>query len=950
MADDANAAPEPAPTGDFSDRAGGVPPGPSEALTVAQGVPAPSVARPAIPGFEILTELGRGGMGVVYKARQLSLGRPVALKVILAGVHASAKDRARFRREAETAAQLQHPNVVQIYEVGEAQGIPFLAMELVEGGTLADRPPGKPVPPRLAGELLEVLARAVHAAHCRGIIHRDLKPANILLPKGHPGQGLPAAGTGAPGGDRTGYSFLPSAAKIADFGLAKSLDSGQGAPPGDPTQTGEILGTPSYMAPELAGGNARQVGAATDVYALGAVLYELLTGTPPFRAATPLDTLLLVISQEPRPPRRLEPRVPRDLETICLKCLQKDPGRRYATAEALAEDLRRWLAGEPIQARPVGPLERTARAVRRRSPLILALAAGMLIVAALSWWGRVGRSPSAADPPPGGTAEAPEAGDQELAPLPPDLDLVPRDAQVFLTCQLSDLLGTEGVKRLFEGLEKEFPQWREKLQNWQEAAQKDFGLRPDEVERLTVVYLSEFDRDEPVVVLYAAQPHEWLKPQRLAALGLEGTPVGGRTFYKAAEAGVVTYYVNDRIVLQSPRLEHLSRFLDKPVDRLVRNDLRRALDRAAQEKHHVSGGLVLTGSTRQSLKPLLGSVATSLVEARSALVTVDVRSSVLGDDAGDLFLLDGRLAFDGEREAAAGRQGLHQLVEFVRARGKVVLDQARAGGELAAPHLEQVFPINPAKLINQFLLALEGLQVFQERRELRAHLILPADLAKLGVAQARLLDQMSQHGLAKHADNLKKLAEAALAYETRQGRLPPPAITSPDGKPLLSWRVAILPYLGEEALYREFRLDEPWDVPHNRELLGRMPAVFRYPPTAPADATHYQVFVGPGSAFEGPAGVRLAEITDGRATTILIVEAAEAVPWTKPADLPYAADKELPKLGSNTRPFFLAAFGDGEVQLIRMSADVRMLRRAITRNDGQPLNLKDITFESKPPE
>jgi serine/threonine protein kinase len=318
-----------------------------------------------VAGYEILRELGRGGMGIVYKARQLSLNRVVALKMILSGAQASPVEIHRFRAEAAAVAQLHHPNIVQIYEVGIDGGRQFLSLEFVNGSTLAVRVGGTPQPSRPAAELLEALARAIHVAHQRGIVHRDLKPHNVLLAPATEGSEFDT-GTSAQ------YIQIFGIPKITDFGLAKNLDSQAGQ-----TQTGVILGTPSYMAPEQAAGGIQSIGPAVDVYSLGAIFYEMLTGRPPFRAATPLETLRQAATQEPLPISQLQPYVPRDLQTICLKCLQKEPHRRYPSALALAEDLQRYLRGEPIKARPLGPGERAWRWCRRNpvpACLLMALA------------------------------------------------------------------------------------------------------------------------------------------------------------------------------------------------------------------------------------------------------------------------------------------------------------------------------------------------------------------------------------------------------------------------------------------------------------------------------------------------------------------------------------------------------------------------------------------------
>ena len=295
---------------------------------------------PTVAGYQLLSELGRGGMGVVYRARHNGLNRLVALKMILTGGHAGPEQLARFRAEAEAVAQLKHPNIVQIYDVGEQEGLPFFSLEFIDGHSLDAEIDGKPQLPARSAELVEMLARAMHHAHEQGIIHRDLKPGNVLLTS----EGVP---------------------KITDFGLVKRIegDSSQ-------TRTGTIMGTPSYMAPEQGRGD-KDVGPLADIYALGSILYCLLTGRPPFLAATPLDTLMQLLREEPVPPSRLQSKIPIDLETICLKCLQKDRQKRYANAAVLADDLRRFLNGEPIEARPVGRAERLWRWCKRNPTIAI---------------------------------------------------------------------------------------------------------------------------------------------------------------------------------------------------------------------------------------------------------------------------------------------------------------------------------------------------------------------------------------------------------------------------------------------------------------------------------------------------------------------------------------------------------------------------------------------------
>lgn len=349
-----------------------------DALTVAAPtLPAGDSEPPAVPGFEILRELGRGGMGVVYQARQVALQRTVALKMILNGAHAGPKELARFRAEAAVIARLQHPNIVQIYYVGEAAGRPYFALEFVAGGSLAEYLHGTPQPLRPAAQLVETLARAVHAAHANGVVHRDLKPANILLVPTNPGSAVSPEHSPNASRRTAKGGVLNATPKISDFGVAKCVtDDGEAL--GLPTVTGELLGTPQYMAPEQAATPRQPVGPAADVYGLGAILYELLTGRPPFAGATPLATVLQVLHNEPVSVTSLQPNVPRDLETVCLKCLRKDPRKRYASALELAEDLQRFLRGEPVRARPVKPAERLWHWARRHPLPAALLGAGLL--------------------------------------------------------------------------------------------------------------------------------------------------------------------------------------------------------------------------------------------------------------------------------------------------------------------------------------------------------------------------------------------------------------------------------------------------------------------------------------------------------------------------------------------------------------------------------------------
>jgi serine/threonine-protein kinase len=322
-------------------------------LAPPQPAPAPTATVTEFGRYELLGEIGRGGMGVVYKARQKDLDRVVALKIILAGQLASPEHVQRFVGEARAAAKLQHSNIVRVHEAGEIRGQHYFAMEYIAGCDLADLISRGPLQPEAAARLMVTVARAVEYLHSQGIVHRDLKPSNILL-------------------DEKGQPY------VTDFGLARLLDA-----QGHVTRSGLIAGTPSYMSPEQASGHAAQAGPPSDVYSLGAILYELLTARPPFRADSPLDTLVQVVESEPTSLHTLNPRVPRELAFICMRCLEKSPGRRYATAAALADDLERFLKGEPVEARAMNAWQR-ARRWARRQPALASRLGGLAVCAAIA--------------------------------------------------------------------------------------------------------------------------------------------------------------------------------------------------------------------------------------------------------------------------------------------------------------------------------------------------------------------------------------------------------------------------------------------------------------------------------------------------------------------------------------------------------------------------------------
>jgi serine/threonine protein kinase/Flp pilus assembly protein TadD len=472
---------------------------------------------PVVKGYEILGELGRGGMGVVYKARQLGLNRIVALKMIRNAALAGADERDRFRREAEAVAQLTHPHVVQIHEIGETDGIPYFSLEYCGGGSLAARLNGTPLPAQPAAQLVETLAGAVQVAHQAGIVHRDLKPGNVLLQKDEGGSMKDEAEK-----DPLDSSFIlhPSSfvAKIADFGLAKTLGASASQ-----SVSGAMVGTPSYMAPEQAraskpGHQAGEgIGPAADVYALGAILYELLTGRAPFKAASAMETVLQVLEDEPVPPRRLQPKLPADLETICLKCLEKESGKRYPSAQALADDLRRYRAGEPIVARPVSRLERTAKWVRRNKATAAFVAAALLLVvgaSAAGLWYQADRVSRATE-----LALRREYLNKEVA-LALDEAATKRSA---LHARLKD-------PRQDHELLSDIDQWRTRLQEARAAWERALALAkgaPELLNENLAKQLGDLERG------FTSDEHDWNVAKELDDVRLEGATLTEGSFQES---------------------------------------------------------------------------------------------------------------------------------------------------------------------------------------------------------------------------------------------------------------------------------------------------------------------------------------------------------------------------------------------------------------------------------
>jgi hypothetical protein len=651
------------------------------------------------------------------------------------------------------------------------------------------------------------------------------------------------------------------------------------------------------MAPEQAGGKRNAIGPAVDVYALGAILYECLTGRPPFRGPTAVETLMKVATEEPSPPRGLRPEVPRDLEVICLKCLRKEPAKRYASAGELADDLRRFLAGEPIRARPQSALERLGRWARRRREVVYLLGgillAGALSAAVLALW----PGPPPVVPPP----------EPEVTELPADLRLVPEDAFGFVTVRAGDLWSRPEAHDLWA--ESQAPHGGPSLDQLGRLIEKYAGLHPRDLERATFVIHQPRDWSLGSCVLLAtARPYS---PEQLGK-ALERhlkQDHAGKVLYDPPDPGEPAICPYDDRVLIVGDPQQVRRMLSRPPSEVSPGP---ALRRAA-------GKHVLVAWLRPSpafladlfIKLSLGEAADPVGKAQTAGLVVDLSPAGEGGN-GQRLTLEAWLEFGDEGRA-----------EAARTQAGTVLRALLRGIE--GPRQELITPEG----LEALLAPVKAADWQREGASLRA-------TAQVAWQLEQLKGQLREAAERRRSrDNLFWISQALRQYHQEHGRFPPAVVTDADGQPLFSWRVLVLPYLGEKTLYRRFHLNRAWDHPSNRALLDRVPRAFASPrPGADPTATPYQVITGPGGLFDHPEGRGLAEIIDGAAFTFLVVESAEGVPWTKPADLGWTGERP-PRLGGLFDTGFHAITAGGNLRFFPADTPEHVLRAWFTRAGGE---------------
>jgi hypothetical protein len=860
--------------------------------------------------FTLLDQIGTGSFGTVYRARDPDLEREVAIKVPRATCVPTGTDFERFLREARSVARLRHPAIVSIHEVGHQEGTPYLISEFVPGLSLADLLTGRRFSAEETARVVAELADALEYAHRQGVIHRDVKPSNILLDE-------------------------ENRPHLMDFGLAKYTEGG-----GNLTQEGEVLGTPAYMSPEQARGEARAVDGRTDVYSLGVILYQMLTGELPFRGNARM-LLHQVLHDEPRPPSHLDRGVPRDLETICLKAMARDPDQRYQTAGQLAQDLRRFLAGEAVLARRAGPVGQALRWLRRRREVVWglggALAAGCIALVFLLFYPFQPHSGSEPENQPGPAPRVDPA-------VPADVALVPPETFGYALIEVNALRKSTAETKVQEQALADLDELLTPLGAM-------VGIEPGQLDRV-ILFLLRSEKGETlsdaVAILTTVEPYSRDKVlTAVLSAGWKQATENGKTYYRSADELLVkpaqrsprgnpaVYFVNERTFVCGAESE-VRRLLARSADGSDHESWQRALYKGAGKN------LIMVGLYPPEF--LLQWLSDDVLRDKPSLKPLRICRFVtllLDQEEQSLSRLELTLEFPPQarmketQEAVHAamtvlHQALHQFLTFVP--GKPL------GGNLEAI----------AKLFEQAMreptVQAEGNEVCVTARVARPPLTLVRDVTQ--TFQASVQKVRSTAGRMQSLNNLKQLGLAMHSYHSMHDHLPPAALYSKEGKPLLSWRVLLLPYLDQGALYARFNLDEPWDSPHNKKLLPLMPRVYAVSGQAqPGDAykTYFRVFVGKGTAFEGTTGLHLQEFTDGTSNTFLVVEGGTPVEWTRPdEELVYDPQKPLPPLGGAFRDGFHAVFGDGSVWYLGADTPESLLRGLITRNGGEPVNWRKL--------